>query len=422
MNYSEWRRSYYAKFPEFWGSVGDRPDEDGEYAILGALEMPREHSSAVRTAGGRLYPLIARLAETLQQADDRALKDLGIPERARPYCRTIQPEMPPAMYGRFDFAMTAEGPKLLELNSESPYMVVELFHINAHVCADFGLVDPNPGCREQLSNSIQTSISAGLRWLDRDPAESLTVFAWRPGTLESEATSRFHAALAGGTPGRIKVCPIDSLRVTPDVLRNQEGEVVDVLYTDYPTDDLIKDEGASGAPTGLFLLNLVLKRRLATLNTAVTYLMESKALVALLWGLHLANAPLFTAREHRWIDQYVLPTYLQPADDRGRPLFKGPHVIKPIYGSEGGSVTIVDGRSVKAKSTNDEYRHQPVIYQQWVELPTVMVRTNSGPAKMSLIHDCFVVGGVPSAIGVRASRGPIVDHAAYYLPVCHPRD
>src|SRR5581483_4313348 len=269
--YREWRRAYYNRFPAFWGTLPGEGVE--EYAVYGALEVSREHALELRTASSCLYQLMTRLAIVLQQADDQALIDIGIPLPALPYVHTVMPEMPAVMCGRLEFAMTAEGPKLLEFNAETPTFVVELFHMNGQVCADFGLVDPNPGCQEQLVQAIQSSIGAGISWVEPHPGNSASVvFSSYANRKEERGTTEFYRSLLeqrGNLPYRTSYHGLDELRVTGDCLLTADGERVDVLYKLYPTEHLIEDEAPDGTPVGLALMELVRKRRLAVINPPI---------------------------------------------------------------------------------------------------------------------------------------------------------
>ncbi|WP_220192912.1 glutathionylspermidine synthase family protein [Ktedonospora formicarum] len=421
-HYQQWRRSYYDRFPEFWGTLPGAGVE--EYALYSALTVSQEHAQELRSASTRLYTLMTRLATLLQQGNGQALLELGIPLQALPYCQTLIPDMAAVMCGRFEFVMTAQGPKLLEFNAETPTFVIELFHMNGQVCADFGLQDPNPGCQVQLAQALRASIKAGLDWLE--PAHSgkaHVVFSAYADRKEERATVEYyHNVLTKFMVDtyRTSFCGLDQLRVTHDGLLTADGERVDVLYKLYPTEHLMLDEAPDGSPVGLALMDLVRKRRLAVINPPVSFLLQNKALVALLWALHLVGSEIFSSTEHAWIEQYVLPTYLDPLDAQNRPVFAGRFVVKPIYGREGVSITIRDSHEVLDMSESNLYGNQGMVYQQYVELPTTTIQTEMGRTEVNLVHNCFVVAGTPSAIGVRASRRRIFDDNAYFLPICLP--
>ncbi len=421
--YREWRRAYYNRFPAFWGTL---PGENRqEYAIYGALEVPLKHALMLRTASSRLYQLMTRLALVLQQADDQFLIDIGIPLPAIPYVHIIISEMASVMCGRFEFVMTGEGPKLLEFNAETATFVVELFHMNEQVCADFGLVDPNAHCEEQLAHAIHSAINGGIRWVEPH-GENLAsvVFSAYGSNKEERSTSEFYQSvlgLRGNALYRTSFRSLDELRVTRDCLLTADGERVDVLCKLYPTEYLIEDEARDGTPVGLALMDLVRKRRLAIINPPTAFVLQNKALMAVLWAVHLVKGELFTSEEHEWIEQYILPTYLGANDAQGQPMFAGRHVVKPVYGREGASITIQNMHGIVEQSEQSLYNNQVMIYQQYAALPTTTIQTEEGLTAVNLVHNCFVVGGTPSAIGVRASQKLIFDDNSYFLPICHPK-
>jgi glutathionylspermidine synthase len=422
--YRERRRAYYNRFPEFWGTFPGASVE--EYAVYGALEVSHDHAQELRRAASRLYHLLTRLASVLQQADDQSLIDIGIPLPALPYVRIVMPEMPAVMCGRFEFAMTAEGPKLLEFNAETPTFVVELFHMNGQVCSDFGLVDPNMHCQEQLVQAVRAAINAGLSWVKPHQGKPASVvFSTYANFKEERATTQFYQSLLSSRdslPYRTSFCGLDELRVTPNGLLTASGERVDVLYKLYPTEHLIEDEAPDGTPVGLALMELVRERRLAVINPPISFLLQNKALVAVLWAMHLVHSELFTSEEHTWIEQYVLPTYLNPYDAHGQPVFPEQHVVKPVYGREGISISIRNKSGVVEQSKANLYGNQVMVYQHYAALPTTTIQTEDGLTEVNLVHNCFVVGDTASAIGVRACQKLIFDDYSYFLPTCFPQE
>ncbi|MBV9711230.1 MAG: glutathionylspermidine synthase family protein, partial [Ktedonobacteraceae bacterium] len=162
--------------------------------------------------------------------------------------------------------------------------------------------------------------------------------------------------------------------------------------------------------------------RLAVINPPTAFVLQNKALMAVLWAMHLLQSKLFTPEEHRWIEQYVLPTYFAANDAQGQLLFAGQYVVKPVYGREGNSVTIRSSHEVIEQSEQNRYDNQVMIYQQYAPLPTTTIQTEDGLTEVNLVHNCFVVDGEPSAIGVRASRKLIFNDNSYFLPICHPQE
>jgi glutathionylspermidine synthase len=292
--------------------------------------------------------------------------------------------------------------------------------MNGQVCSDFGLVDPNQHAPAQLAQAVQTSINAGLDWVQPDHPASVVFSAYADRKEERGTAEFYRSLLSEHVPYRASFCGLNDLRVTDDSLLTASGERVDVLYKLYPTEHLIEDEAPDGSPVGLALLHLVHRRRLAIINPPISFLLQNKALMALLWAMHLVQSELFTAEEHAWIEQYILPTYLSAYDASGQAVFAERHVVKPVYGREGVSIMIRDSSAVVEQSEEHLYDEQVMIYQQYVALPTTTIQTEEGQSEVSLVHNCFVAAGIPSAIGVRASHKLIFDDNSYFLPICSP--
>lgn len=233
-SYREVPRSYFDQFPAFWATL---PGEElEEYAVLGAFEIAPEQVRELRAAAACLYCTSFSNARyrLLQRSDERALLDLGIPRCAVPYCQTIIPRMPGMMCGRFEFAWTEQGPKLLELNAETPTFVVELFQMNGQFCADFGLSDPNRHTRAQLARAVHTSIQAGIAWLrPRQWKRASVVFSAYAESKEERNTVEFYRQLPGLAQKfayRTSFCRLEDLRVTDDCLsQGLCNEVVEEL-------------------------------------------------------------------------------------------------------------------------------------------------------------------------------------------------
>jgi glutathionylspermidine synthase len=421
--YRELRRSYYDQFPAFWATLPGVEVE--EYAVFGALEVAPEHVRELRTATARLYQLLQRQTAALQLADERALLDIGIPRCAIPYCQIVIPRMPAIMCGRFEFALTEQGPKLLELNAETPTFVVELFQMNSQICADFGWIDPNQHARAQLARAVHTSIQAGIAWLrPRLWRRASVVFTAYRDSKEEYHTVDFYRQLPGLAQRlayHTSFCRLEDLRVTNDCLLTADGRQIDVIYKMYPTEYLIEDSAPDGTPIGLALLDLVRRRRLTVLNPPSAFVLQNKALMALLWAAHMAQSELFTPEEHAWLEQYLLPTYFAAHNPQGEPHFTGSYVVKPVYGREGASIVIRQSSEILEKSPDDLYDDQLMIYQQYISLPKTIILTEAGSTEVNLVHNCFAVAGEPSAIGVRGSRKLILDDNSYFIPVCYPQ-
>ena len=103
---------------------------------------------------------------------------------------------------------------------------------------------------------------------------------------------------------------------------------------------MLKEKDSEKKSRGLWLIELVLSKKLFIINPPSAFLMENKAVMSVLWGLHEENA-FFTEEEHVWIEEYFLTSYLEADTFLAN---NEPYVEKSIFGSEGATVKILDGK------------------------------------------------------------------------------
>jgi len=159
------------------------------------------------------------------------------------------------------------------------------------------------------------------------------------------------------------------------------------------------------------VLRFVEQRRLAIINAPFSFLLQSKALQAVIWNL-FESGQYFAEDERRLIERYMLPTYLDPPADNTA------YVVKPVYGAEGDTVKVVTpGGGVVDKSVYTSYSDQVMVYQKYVDLMPSEMMTEYGPRTLHVVTSCFLIAGKPSGICMRAGEA-ITDESAWVLPVC----
>lgn len=161
-------------------------------------------------------------------------------------------------------------------------------------------------------------------------------------------------------------------------------------------------------------MELVEQDLLTILNPPSAFLLQNKAVQAIIWGLHEERNAFFTTEEHEWIAEYFLPTYLEDS------LFieKGiRYVKKPVFGREGDTVEIFDedGQLIK-EDIHKSYHHYPKVYQQFIEQQKTTFRSEKGRQTGELLVGSFLISGKPAAIGLRVG-GMITNNLSYYLPI-----
>jgi len=386
---------------------------DGEeYALADPVGLSHRLRRALAEASERLGRVYAKVTAVVREADDALLRQLGLPEATFGAVRLPMPLQAATVVGRFDFAETPGGVKMLEWNSDTPTSVVEAFRVNGAVCRALGRLDPNEGMASGLREAFGAALDA-YRESGYRIEEDRIVFAALDWHEEDAGTTRYLLE-AAGIGGRF--VPLSSLRVYRDRLcvLEADGEThtpVDLLYRLHALEKLAEERDEDGYPTGAHVLDLISRRKLAVLNPPSAFIAQTKAMQALIWSLH-EQRTFFTKEEHEAIGEFMLPTYMDN-------VFHGsaPYVRKPIFGREGGAVELFDASGVsEARDGASLYWNQPAVYQQRVELPRVRVRTLGGDVDGRLLWGAFLVGGRPSAVVARIG-GPITGNEAYYAPV-----
>ncbi len=98
----------------------------------------------------------------------------------------------------------------------------------------------------------------------------------------------------------------------------------------------------------MLLTNIIKNQKAIIFNPAYTLLFQSKGLLKILWDLY-PNHPL------------LLESSFEPLDGQKQ-------VKKPVFGREGGSVSILDETSQDMESVDGDYDNHKMVYQAYTEL------------------------------------------------------
>ncbi|MEP7306434.1 MAG: glutathionylspermidine synthase family protein [Acidobacteriota bacterium] len=412
--YRQARQNFFTRHGSSWpGTLSD------PYDILPPLALPRNEVALLMQAASDLAAIYQRTLPLLETLSDQALLEMGVPPSSLNVVRCRLPGVAGTVIGRFDFARTPAGYKLLEFNADSPGLLVETFCLNDALCREAGKVDPNEGGEQLLSVALLDAIRAGQRYVGTGEQQSNTfVTACGRYSRDTDVARYLVGVLQQHTLVGARYAAIEELCIDGSGLYDPQGRRIDVLLRVLPLhffrDRLPWRSGLAppiDADVEQTLFTLLETRRLAVINPPSSLLFESKALQVVIWGLFEGRL-YFDDRERALIEAHMLPTYLDP------PTTREPHVVKPVLGAEGDTVSLVNtelGLSTRAECTS--YADQAMVYQQYVELPEMELLTELGPKVLQLVASCFVVAGRPIGVCMRAG-GPITDDSAWVQPVC----
>lgn len=400
-SYSVKRKTFYSQFPTFWSDL-----YDSEYSLFHLLPICEQTASQLKEAAERMGTVFFKTARLLRSLSDQQLLEWGYPRSSLPFLRLKQ-LFPESVIARFDFALTKDGIKLLEFNSDTPTFIVECFHINGKVCSEFGLKNPNENDERLLSSGITKAVIEASKGKNSPNI----VFTAHDDHIEDWNTTIYLSELC---QVKNKVVPLSTLQITDEAILDPDGMPIDVLYRQtYPLEHLLEDRNPiTGDLIGIELLQLVKEEKLALLNPVSAFLLQPKSIQCLIWGL-AENGAFYTEEEQKWIKEYMLPTYLEADTFKGKSSF----VKKPSLGREGDTVTIWDHAStITFQNAFDTYKEELPVYQSYAPLPTVSLETEKGIEELSYVFGAFLIAGKASSIGVRAG-GKITGNESYFLPV-----
>lgn len=412
------RQNVYEEIPKFWHDLYGT-----EYALLDVKVESRKTVQNIREAAERAGLIFAKTAKLMRQLPDETFRELGFPPETWSYIRlkTLPFE---SVIARIDFAVNGNEIKLLELNADTPTFIKETYRVNGEICRYHGLQDVNEEMEKVLAGEIRKAVEIALKQSGKGPYAKI-VFTSHDDHEEDYWTVQYLMEISG--LGAEYVALKDLRIIETDLIENSEVilprgvytptfEKIDVLYRQtYPIEHLILDEDPiTKEKVGIMLLKLAEENEVLLLNPPSAFLLQSKSVLALIWGLHEQKHPYFSRVEHEWISRYFLPTYLEEDNFLLREV---KYVKKPSFGREGDTVEVFNGRGKKViEDRLKTYEDTLPVYQQFVELPDYEIKTISGRRLAKIMYGCFLINGKPSAIGIRAG-GQITNNASYFLPI-----
>ena len=320
------------------------------YVAREAVQLTENEAETLLQAADTLYDMLVQAIP--DPIPDEFLQQLAIaPNLWEAVRHSWNDERHWHLYGRFDLALTPEGPKLLEFNADTATSLPETTVVQWASLVAAGYSD-----KGQQANGLFECLEDQFRhWraLNHDRQATL-LLVHLPGSAEDEANCAVlaEAARAAGFAD-CYTCSVDDMKVSVDGGdRGVWAETVagqwqrfDFLFKLVPWEILADEEPELTAD----LTQLLLTRDVVVANPAYSLIFQSKALLAHLWKV-FPHHPL------------LLEASLQP--------LAGHHVRKPVFGREGQNVAEIETDGRTSSEIPGEFSTQPQLYQQWAELPT----------------------------------------------------
>lgn len=339
------------EYLESLGFVWHTDADESAYISDELIMLSEDEAEAYYEATNTLYDMYVSAAEYV--VENNLFHEIGIPFNLVEVIKeSWENDVHWHLYGRFDLAGGIDGKpiKLLEFNADTPTALFETAIVQWALLKQNGMEESSQfnATYEALLDNFKRLVT-----LDEDVSgfeENYDgwnfLFTSVRGNSEEENTVRLLQHIAKEAGYNTEFAYIDDVEFDA-----QEG----IFYNDtnyelwfklIPWEDIALEE----SDLAMLLTNIIKNQKAIIFNPAYTLLFQSKGILKVLWDLYPQH-PL------------LLETSFEP-------LVNTKQVEKPIFGREGGSVTIVDEHNQTLESQEGDYSSHKMVYQAYTALPT----------------------------------------------------
>ncbi len=333
------------------GFVWHTDSDESSYLSSQLVEITEAEAAAYYEAGNTLYDMFIEAGEYVVEND--LFHEIGIPFNLIEQIKeSWENEVHWHLYGRFDLAGGIDGEpiKLLEFNADTPTALFETAIIQ------WAILKQNEMDESRQFNILYDKLLENFQRLVT-LEESVEGFeeryeGWKflftaiRGSAEEENTVRLLQHIATEAGYATTFAYMDEVEFSSDEGIYYEDEAYELWFKLVPWEDIAIEESELGALLG----DIIRNQKAIIFNPAYTLMFQSKAMLAILWKL-FPDHPL------------LLETSFEPLEGQKQ-------VKKPIFGREGGSVSILDVDGSALYSEQGEYDAFAPIYQTYTPLPS----------------------------------------------------
>jgi len=364
-----------------WGTMF-QDNEWHQYMTFNLYKMPQEQWNDIVEATQSIADI---LQKTYQLLDDKLLLKLGLPANTHNLINIVSHYF--SYFTRLDLVVDNNSIKLLEINCDTPTGYLETSICNRIICETHNCQSPN-----KLEQNIQQAWKQIKQDYTIESTDIIyfTSYNWHDEDRESTQFIRNNCLNQ-----KTRYIHIDNIVVSDTGIFTSKGEPIKFLYRLYPLEFFDQaDEG-----TGRLFLEHIAKENVKIINPPSAFIMQSKAIMAIIYSFLLEKSNYFTTTELNLINKYFLPTYFNDS------IFKAnneAYVAKPFWGREGGGVSIFDDQqNIVDEDRIAYYYQQPKIYQKYIEMPETTINTWDGDYTGKLLVGSFLINGNSSGLFLR---------------------
>lgn len=295
-------------------------------------------------------------------------------------------------FARFDIIKTDEGNKFIEINSDTPTGYLETSVGNEILCENIGIISSN-----KIEENIQRTWDEIIA-RDEISSDKTIFFTSYKDHDEDRDTVQFIRKNCNHP--KTEYIGIEDIMVGNGGLFTPDGRTIKHLFRLYPMEYLPHDVDSRGKKIGEMFLRHIANGTVKVYNNPSAFVTQSKLLFAVMWEILLDNPYLYETHEREAIKKYIPMTLFKPDYFINN---KRAYVEKPIYGREGGGVTIRNGdNKIVDEDTTPEYYEQVKVYQEYFEMPNLEISTwDDRPYMGKMLIGSYLIGGEASGLFIR---------------------
>jgi len=334
---------------ESLGFVWHTDSDETSYISNNLVLVSEIEANAYYEASNALYDMYVEAAEHV--VENNLFHEIGIPFNLIDAIKeSWESDVHWHLYGRFDLAGGLDGKpiKLLEFNADTPTALFETAIIQWAMLKQNNLEE-----QSQFNNIYESLINNFKRLVTLE--EDVSAFeenydGWNflftsiKGNIEEENTVRLLQHIATEAGFNTEFAYIDDIEFDGEegVIYNEEN--YELWFKLIPWEDIALEE----SDLAMIISEIITNQKAIMFNPAYTLLFQSKGLLKILWDLY-PNHPL------------LLETSFEPLEAQKQ-------VEKPVFGREGGSITIIDENNSVMEQKEGEYDNHKMVYQAYTEL------------------------------------------------------
>ena len=335
---------------ESLGFVWHTDSDDSSYISDELVIISEDEAEAYYEATNELYDMFIEAGEYI--VENNLFHEIGIPfNLVETIKESWESDVHWHLYGRFDLAGGVAGKpiKLLEFNADTPTALFETAIVQWAILKQNGMEESSQfnATYEALIDNFKRAVT-----LEEDVSTFEERYeGWKflftsiRGNSEEENTVRLLQHIATEAGYETQFAYIDDIEFDDEGIY-YNNDSYELWFKLIPWEDIALEE----ADLAMILTNIIKNQKAIIFNPAYTLMFQSKGILKILWDLY-PNHPLLL-------------------ESSFEPLAGQKQVKKPIFGREGGNITILDENALEIESEDGEYENHKMVYQAYTQLPT----------------------------------------------------